>query len=176
MEKMIKYSKIGYVFANVLKVLAWVGCGLLLASMIVMAVTKDTSGLIYQGENVSVYSPVSMGDATLGAAFTSMSVAAVTLVFVGFAMLELQRILFGMKEGNSPFTDENVKSIRRISLYMLIGWILASIIAFVMEVVLHAGPTFEFEGGSLLLIFIVYALSFVFEYGVKLQTQVDETL
>lgn len=176
MEKMIKYSKIGYVFAKVVKILAWVGCGLLLASMIVMAVTKDTSGLIYQGEHVNVYSAVSMGDATLGTALSSMSVAAVALVFVGFAMLELQRILFGMKEGDSPFTEENVKSIRKIALYMLIGWILASIIAIIMEAVLHAEPTFELEGGSLLLIFIVYVLSFVFEYGVKLQTQADETL
>ena len=70
MEKMIKFSRIGFGFSRVLKIMAWVGCGLLLASLVFIVCTKDTSGLIYRDDHmhVSVYAPVALGNYSLAQA------------------------------------------------------------------------------------------------------------
>lgn len=176
MEQMIKFSKIGYVAAKVFRILAWVCTAIMLVAIVLVCVTKDTSGLIYKGDRIAIYSPVELGETKVAEALTVMASASAALLFMGFTMKELEKILFGMKEGNSPFTTENVVSIRRIVLFTLIGWLVSNIIAATLEAIFHVDPATEFNGGSMLLIIVIYLLSFVFEYGVKLQTQVDETL
>lgn len=177
MEKMIKFSKIGYGFSKVLKIMAWVGCGLLLASLVFIVCTKDTSGLIYRDDNmhVSVYAPVALGDYSLAQAITAISIAVTGLVFLGFLLRELERILFGMKNGETPFTMANVHHLRMIALYMLLALIIGEIVEAILTGILNCEVNEE-ALGSILSVIIVYALSFVFEYGVKLQEQVDETL
>ncbi len=177
MEKMIRFSKIGYGFSRVLKIMAWVGCGLLIASLVFMICTKDTSGLIYRGDNVhvSVYAPVALGNYSLAQAITAISIAATGLVFLGFLLRELECILFGMKNGETPFTMANVHHLRMISLYMLLALVIGEIVEAVLTGILNCEVNEE-ALGSILSVIIVYALSFVFEYGVKLQEQVDETL
>lgn len=177
MEKMIKFSRIGYGFSKVLKIMAWVGCGLLLASLVFIVCTKDTSGLIYRGDNmhVSVYAPVSWKNYSLAQAITAISIASTGLVLLGFIFRELEFILVGMKDGETPFTMDNVHHLRMIALYMLLALVLGEIVESVLTGILNCEVNEE-ALGSILSVIIVYALSFVFEYGVKLQEQVDETL
>lgn len=177
MEKMIKFSKIGYGFSKVLKIMSWVGCGLLLASLVFIVCTKDTSGLIYRGDNmnVSIYAPVAFGNYTIAQTITAISIASTGLVFLGFIFRELECILFGMKDGETPFTMGNVHHLRMISLYMLLALVIGEIVEAVLTGLLNCEVNEE-ALGSILSVIIVCALSFVFEYGVKLQEQVDETL
>ena len=69
----------------------------------------------------------------------------------------------------------NVHHLRMISLYMLLALVIGEIVEAVLTGLLNCEVNEE-ALGSILSVIIVYALSFVFEYGVKLQEQVDETL
>ena len=80
-----------------------------------------------------------------------------------------------MKNGESPFTMDNVHHLRMIALYMLLALVLGEIVESVLTGILNCEVNEE-ALGSILSVIIVYALLFVFEYGVKLQEQVDETL
>lgn len=175
MEKMIRFSKVGYVLSKVIKMMAWIGCGLIVVSLGVFLLASNTRGLIYEGEGFSVYTPFVMSGYSLAQAIVATVISATGLVFLGFVMLELERILFGMKEGRTPFTIENVHYLRMISLFMLLAMVVGELEETILTGILNCEVNEE-TFGSILSVVIVYALSFVFEYGVKLQEQVDETL
>ena len=86
-----------------------------------------------------------------------------------FLFMNIRRLLKLIEKNASPFQYGIVKQFRKIILW----WVVVSII-----------PLWKISDGNsifglfydLILAAILYLISFIFEYGVSLQTEVDETL
>ena len=86
-----------------------------------------------------------------------------------FLFMNIRRLLKLTEKNASPFQYGIVKQFRKIILW----WVVVSII-----------PLWKISDGNsifglfydLILAAILYLISFIFEYGISLQTEVDETL
>ena len=86
-----------------------------------------------------------------------------------FLFMNIRRLLKLIEKNASPFQYGIVKQFRKIILW----WVVVSII-----------PLWKISDGNsifglfydLILAAILYLISFIFEYGISLQTEVDETL
>lgn len=160
-----KLSKTAWITTIIFKWLAWAAA---LAFVIIGSV------IIAKGEKASGTALItSAGDALLGS----------------FIILLLEYILKELKEGNTPFTYKNadrVRNIARLQLGLFIWTIVRELIWPETLDLSEFAATAE-NGGlviarteisftPLLVCFIIYVLAFVFEYGVRLQQQADETL
>lgn len=86
-----------------------------------------------------------------------------------FLFMNIRRLLKLIEKNASPFQYGIVKQFRKI----ILCWVVVSII-----------PLWKISDGNsisglfydLILAAILYLISFIFEYGISLQTEVDETL
>lgn len=86
-----------------------------------------------------------------------------------FLFMNIRKLLKLIEKNASPFQYGIVKQFRKIILW----WVVVSII-----------PLWKISDGNsifglfydLILAAILYLISFIFEYGISLQTEVDETL
>lgn len=86
-----------------------------------------------------------------------------------FLFMNIRKLLKLIEKNASPFQYGTVKQFRKIILW----WVVVSII-----------PLWKISDGNsifglfydLILTAILYLISFIFEYGISLQTEVDETL
>ena len=121
----------------------------------------------------------------------SLLISGVVFLLVSRIAKLLRGILDPMKEGR-PFDADTPARLRRIAVLVLIGGFLRHISVFVIRgVMIRAFPmeqiltspliaraeyTFTLDFGFVWLACAVLLLSYVFEYGQKLQTESDETL
>ncbi len=73
---------------------------------------------------------------------------------------------------NSPFISENVWLLKKMALLLLIGWIVV-MAAGVILTIIWSLPITGINGDALLMAGIIYVISLVFEYGVRLQEESD---
>ena len=73
----------------------------------------------------------------------------------------LRRIFMSTKIKETPFTKDNVRSMRVLSIIAVVEWILAVLSGI---------------GSSLIFVVTIMAISHVFKYGYELQVEADETL
>lgn len=115
--------------------------------------------------------------------------SAVDAILGSFIILLLEHVLKELKEGNTPFTWKNADRIRNIARLQLGLFIWTIMRELLWPETLMLSEHIEASGNSglqisrteislmpLLVCFILYVLAFVFEYGVRLQQQADETL
>ena len=115
--------------------------------------------------------------------------SAVDAILGSFIILLLEHVLKELKEGNTPFTWKNADRIRNIARLQLGLFIWTIVRELIWPETLMLSEHIETSGNSglqisrteislmpLLVCFILYVLAFVFEYGVRLQQQADETL
>ena len=108
--------------------------------------------------------------------------AGVTLFFgavIGMVILYyLDRLFTNIHKNNTPFTDENVKSLKTIAILLVIFTIVVPAVSALTAYALDAGYdwTMQFNVISLFAAFIVYFLSLIFQHGTALQKESDETL
>lgn len=164
-NRLQKLSRTAWITTIVFKWLAWAAA---LAFIIIGSV------IIAKGEKAS------------GTALITSSVDA---ILGSFIILLLECILKELKEGNTPFTQKNadrIRNIARLQLGLFVWTIIREL--FWPETLSLPELAANTESGSLvisrteisftplLVCFIIYILALVFEYGVRLQTQADETL
>lgn len=124
-----------------------------------------------------------------GASGIALITSAVDAILGSFIILMLEHILKELKEGNTPFTQKNADRIRiiaRLQLGLFAWTVLRELIwPETLDLSEFAAPAengglviarTEISFTPLLVCFIIYILAFVFEYGVRLQQQADETL
>jgi hypothetical protein len=73
---------------------------------------------------------------------------------------------------NSPFISENVWLLKKMAILLLTGWTLVTVAGFIISV-LWSLPITGINGDALLMAGIIYVISLVFEYGVRLQEESD---
>lgn len=132
---------------------------------------------------------------TLEKADTVLAIGALLLAVqfvISWVLVKVLRNLIApMKEGQ-VFDESVCKSIRTLAIYVLVGGLLSEIIAvaerivavsvfdissfFNPEVIINTAYNFEIDGTCVVYAAVIYLLSYIFKYGLELQTQVDETL
>lgn len=84
----------------------------------------------------------------------------------------LFRLTRSMGDENSPFTAANVKLLKYMALILLIGWVFGMAVGVIVTAML----SIEFTGlnaDALVMAGVIYVVSLVFEYGVRLQEDSD---
>ena len=82
---------------------------------------------------------------------------------------KLEKLFNNIKNGNTPFTLENVEYIKSIAYIMIALIVLPNIGIIIFETFLKSNLNITFEPFSLLEILIIYVISYVFEYGYEIQ-------
>ena len=108
-----------------------------------------------------------------GLLITCCEVALITiiicLVLVIFMFKKLERLFNNIKNGNTPFTLENVEYIKKIAYMMIALIILPNVGGALSEILLRRDLDIDFELFSILEILIIFVISYIFEYGYEIQ-------
>lgn len=91
----------------------------------------------------------------------------VYLILLSIVMDYLDKLFSNINKGDTPFTIENVNYIKKMS-YFMIGCIIASSIGSTF-LGLSIGEEFSFDTFGIAEILFLYAISYIFEYGYKIQ-------
>jgi len=101
----------------------------------------------------------------------SLFTMAVTLYLIYAMFSHLTKIFTNIHDQKTPFTKENIEHIKKISILLtleiIIPYIVALIIGFIFKINFHA----ELELNELLFVLIIVSISFIFQYGEKLQKE-----
>jgi len=105
-----------------------------------------------------------------------------TIVLLSFAIGA--SLLFSIRKDETPFNCKNVKKLKAIAILLVVfepyHFLAGLFINRFFPIVLGDGTSIAISislGGAILVTgFIVYCIALVFEYGISLQNQVDETL
>lgn len=114
------------------------------------------------------------------ASITILLLSVIILVVISFfILLTTYMLLSAIGRGRTPFTIQNVKSLKLISLFLLLSGVVSSALNVVIEKVVASNVVFVQSSVDLTPIFaaiIVYCLALIFQYGVGLQEESDQTL
>lgn len=86
-----------------------------------------------------------------------------------FILNYIEKLFVNIYNESTPFTLENVKYIRKISLFLIIVIILPNILGILFQLVTNLDMNIEFELMDLIFILIIFSLSYIFEYGYEIQ-------
>jgi hypothetical protein len=166
LNKLNKLSLWGGLLTKIAMILLILGAVFLLILMVVTALNPDVLIDILDNEMAK--------DDILVVCAAGLAVLAIGLLI----LYCLDRILDNIREAGTPFTDENVKGLRRIAVLVLIAAIAVPVIGFILVKITDAGSNvmIEFNPFLLFVAVLVYFVSLIFKYGVALQKESDETL
>jgi len=166
LDKLTKISKHVALFTKIFMVI----CVIALVAVIVMVVA-----VALNPDLISNFDGVSFTSNQL----IAMGITSISGFCLGIIVLYYANSLFtNIHKNNTPFRDENVFLLRRISLLMVIGAFALPIISAAAAFALNAGYDWvvSFDLFVLFTAFIVYFLSLIFKHGVELQKESDSTL
>ena len=104
--------------------------------------------------------------------FFLFGVALVNQVISIILFYYLYQLTKSLGSERSPFISENVWLLKKMAILLLVGWILVTVAGSVLAV-LWSLPITGINGDALLMAGIIYVISLVFEYGVRLQEESD---
>ena len=96
--------------------------------------------------------------------FLTMSI---TLLFL--ILLNLEKLFFNIHNGDTPFTLENVKYIKKIALITILMIIIPTLSGYLASLAYSIDLGVEIELMNLIYILIIYSISYIFEYGYEIQ-------
>jgi len=100
-----------------------------------------------------------------------------TLVLLYFTLMYLEKLFINIHNGETPFTLENVKYIKKMATLMIISIIVSNISGFIID--LCTGTMvdgFGIELFDIIEILFLYSMSLVFEYGYEIQLDSKGTI
>ncbi len=95
----------------------------------------------------------------------------VGFIFLLLALFNVYKLTASLKRSDSPFTSENVRYLMGAAFMFLGGWVVVIILRILLAAMLSSSVDLELS--SLFFGIILYILSLIFEYGVKLQDESD---
>ena len=93
----------------------------------------------------------------------------VCFVLAIFMFKNLEKLFNNIKNGDTPFTLENVEYIKKIAYIMIALIILPNVGGTIFEIILKQDLDISFEPFSILEILIIFVISYIFEYGYEIQ-------
>ena len=103
-------------------------------------------------------------------------------VLIGFVVIviqllkHLEKLFLNINEGETPFTLENVSHIKKISYFMIAAIVVSSIGSTLLSIVPTAEVNIDFNLFNVGEIIFLYAMSYIFEYGYRIQKDSKGTM
>lgn len=116
------------------------------------------------------------GDASLN--LLNEIVFFITVVITVVILTVVYQLMNAISKGRTPFTIQNVKYIKSIAVLLLILGVVVTILNLTFSLTNTAGMEYDanIEVTPMLAAIVVYCISLVFQYGVVLQEESDQTL
>ena len=95
-------------------------------------------------------------------------IGALIIVLIN-ALKHLEKLFVNIKDGDTPFTMDNVDHIKKMSYLMIACIILASIGELLLSIPLKNDVNLEFNMMNIVEILFLYSMSLIFEYGYEIQ-------
>ena len=100
-----------------------------------------------------------------------------TLVLLYFTLMYLEKLFINIHNGETPFTLENVKYIKKMATLMIISIIVSNMSGFIIDLCTGAMiDGFGIELFDIIEILFLYSMSLVFEYGYEIQLDSKGTI
>ncbi len=93
----------------------------------------------------------------------------ITLYFFFRTFSLLERLFINIHHGDTPFTLENVTSIKKIADFMILSLIIPSLMGTICEFVFSVSLGIGFELVDFIYILFLYSMSYIFLYGYHIQ-------
>lgn len=184
--KIEKSARIADIVLKIARILGWIiiACMILLlgaAAVIYGIAGPDLFSDVFASENATVLSAGGESVLTVGMIPGLIALfSIVSFVYMGLLMAILiiaGRIFSGIRKTLLPFTEENAKHLKTIAVLIAVISVVPAFIEAIGEAIIgFSMDMFYFSIEGLVLAFVVYSLAHIFEYGLNLQEQADETL
>lgn len=144
------------------------------AGIIWFMVSPEASSISWGG--IKIIPPFSLAN-YVGIGTDLMTDVASQCFFIAI-LVSANRIFKSLSREYSPFTQKTVKGMKRIAILLLIDSIVAPQVdsAIKKSVSIATGALHNFSDELIILAIVLYCFSLIFQYGVELQRQSDETL
>lgn len=93
----------------------------------------------------------------------------ITLVLLYLSMKYLEKLFINIHNGNTPFTMENVKYIKKLAIFMIAMVIVPNISGVIAEIIFKQDLGISFEMFDLVYILFLFSMALIFEYGYEIQ-------
>lgn len=104
----------------------------------------------------------------------AFGLATIALLYLAFS--NLHKLFKNIYAEETPFNEKNINHIKLMAKYFLIAMIVSILGEFVVDIATGFSISLNINVTELLAVLIIYALSIIFEYGYKLQQEIDSTL
>lgn len=105
----------------------------------------------------------------LGILEAGLSILIVYLVFISIILAAIEALFRNINKGETPFTYENVKLIKKVAYFMIGTIILSGIGQGIFSLLISDGFESGFTSFSLIEILFLFSMAYIFEYGVEIQ-------
>ena len=103
---------------------------------------------------------------------TGLIFLTIYLIIIAIILRNVERLFKNINKGETPFTMENVSYIKK-SAYLMIAAILVSSVGSYILDLLVKGETIAIDSFDLIEILFLFAMAYIFEYGVEIQKDSD---
>lgn len=93
----------------------------------------------------------------------------ITIIFMDSILKYLEKLFKNIHNGDTPFTLENIKYIRKIALFLILLIAFPTIGGFLCEGITSIDMNVEIEFMTIILVLVVLSLAYIFEYGYQIQ-------
>lgn len=100
---------------------------------------------------------------------TAFAFLITTLVLLYFIMKHLEKLFLNIHNGETPFTLENVKHIKKMAIFMIAMVILPTVSGMISELITNEDLGVGFEMFDLIYILFLFSMAYIFEYGYEIQ-------
>lgn len=105
----------------------------------------------------------------IGYTETGLVFLIITLILVRIILRHLEELFVNIYNGDTPFTLENVKHIKKMAFLMIATIILPNISGGMFELILKTDLNVGFELFDVVEILFLFSMGYIFEYGYELQ-------
>lgn len=99
---------------------------------------------------------------------TGFVLLGIYLFVIGIILSHIEKLFKNINEGQTPFTLENVKHIKKAAYYMIAAIVFSAFGSGIFALISEAGEV-EFDSFDLIEILFLFAMAYIFEYGVEIQ-------
>ena len=93
----------------------------------------------------------------------------ISIVLMIMFLKHLEDLFKNINEGDTPFTLDNVKHIKKMAYFMIALIIIPSFSGIIFELILKSDLDVDFEMFNLFEILFLFVLAYIFEYGYEIQ-------
>lgn len=90
-------------------------------------------------------------------------------MLVSILLHALENLFENIYHGDTPFTLENVKYIKKMAYLLIIVTVLPNLMGVVFELILKMDLDIDFELFSLVEILFLFSIAYIFQYGYEIQ-------